>query len=246
MEVRWKHVALPLAMGVLFGVVVAAQRAGTPQPSSGNARDISGFWELSLDGKNVPPASLTPGVTKAMLDAHARHDAHAILWCNWLGVPAAMDSPRPIDIRQGAREIIMSFEFNATPRHIYLNRSTHASKDEYDPTTSGDSIAHWDGDTLVVDTIYMDGEKGVTGIPGGGFRTSDSHWVERYRLLNNGAVLSVVSTWDDAKVFRRPHTYEFRYLRAPKFYEAQQPLACDPFDEGRAKFLSQPPAASAR
>ena len=75
-----------------------------------------------------------------------------------------------------------------------------------------------------MDTIGFDGAKGVTMIPGGGYRTSDSHLVERYRLLNGGTVLSVTFTWEDPKVFRTPHSYEFRYVRAPRLYEAQPPL----------------------
>jgi hypothetical protein len=77
----------------------------------------------------------------------------------------------------------------------------------------------------------------VTSIPGGGFRTSSSHLVERYRLLNDN-LLSVTFRWEDPNVFRAPHTYEFRYLRAPRLYEAQPPLACNPFDEARAAFLT--------
>ena len=57
----------------------------------------------------------------------------------------------------------------------------------FDPTTSGDSIARWDGDTLVVDTLGFDGAKGLTAIPGGGFRTSQSHLIERFRLIKDGA-----------------------------------------------------------
>ena len=93
---------------------------------------------------------------------------------------------------------------------------------------------------LAAPLIGFDGDKGVTMIPGGGYRTSDSHLTERYRLLNDGNVLSVTFTWEDANVFRTPHTYEFRYLRAPRLYEAQPPLACNPFDDARTTFLSQP------
>ena len=110
--------------------------------------------------------------------------------------------------------------------------------DIFDPTTNGDSIARWEGDTLIVDTIGFDGAKGVTMIPGGGYRSSDSHLIERFRLMNDGAVLSVTFIWEDAKVFRTPHTYEFRYVRAPRPYEAQPPLPCNPFDEQRTAFLS--------
>ena len=88
-----------------------------------------------------------------MIEAEARKTAKAIRWCNWVGMPTTMDVGRPLNIRQGAREIVIMAESPVTPvRHLYLNRKTHIDKDIFDPTTSGDSIAHWEGDTLVVDT----------------------------------------------------------------------------------------------
>jgi len=238
-----KHTLFAAVAAVALAAVAAthAQQRGLPAPPSPSGRDISGFWELSFDGRNVPPAVLVSEVTRAVIGTHAKHDADAIRWCNFLGIPFGMESSRPIDIRQGRREIVMNFEWRVTPRHVYLDRTAHISADEFDPTTNGDSIGHWEGDALVVDTVGFDGNKGVTAIPGGGFRTSRSHLVERYRLLNDGAVLSVVSEWIDPTVFRTPHVYEFRYLRAPRFYEAQPPLACDPFDEVRAQFLTGRP-----
>lgn len=218
-------------------MLIAVLWAAAARPAAQGTPDISGFWELSFDSRRVPAAQLVPGVTPAVLAKQAGHDAHAIRWCNFLGLPAAMDSPRPINIRQGRREIVIAFETVATPRHLYF-RAAHADKEVFDPTTSGDSIARWEGDTLVVDTVGFDGNKGVTAIPGGGFRTSSSRLVERYRLLRDD-LLSVIFTWEDPGVFRAPHTYEFRYLRAPRLYEAQAPLACNPFDETRAAFLGR-------
>jgi len=228
---RFATLIVIAAMAVFGGAAARGAVAAQSSP------DISGFWELSFDSRRVPAASLAPGVTPTLLAKQAAHDAHAIRWCNFLGLPAAMDSTRPINIRQGRREMVINFETVATPRHLYF-RASHPNMEIFDPTTNGDSIARWDGDTLVVDTIGFDGAKGVTMIPGGGYRTSDSHLVERFRLLNQGAVLSLTFTWEDAKVFRMPHTYEFRYVRAPRMYEAQPPLACNPFDEQRAAFLS--------
>jgi len=215
---------------ILFAVVISAT------PSAQSSPDISGFWELSFDSRRVPAASLLPAVTPAVLAKRTEHDAHAIRWCNFLGLPMAMDSPRPINIRQGRREIVINFETVATPRHLYF-RPSHPNMEIFDPTTNGDSIARWEGDTLIVDTIGFDGGNGERMMPDRVYRTSDSHLIERLRLLND-ALLTVTSTWQDAKVFRTPHTYEFRYVRAPRLYEAQPPLACNPFDEQRAAFLS--------
>ena len=226
-----RHAAILIIAAAVLSTLLSRTASAQATP------DISGFWELSFDSRRIPAADLAPAVTPAVLAKQREQDASAIRWCNFLGVPAAMDSPRPINIRQGRREVAINFETVATPRHIYF-RASHPNLETFDPTTSGDSIARWEGDTLVVDTVGFDGAKGVTAIPGGGFRTSDSHLVERYRLLNDGTVLSVTFTWEDPKVFRRPHTYEFRYLRAPRFYEAQAPLACNPFDEARTAFLT--------
>lgn len=222
----------------------AAQQATADRAGSGAARDLSGFWELSFDSRKVPAANLVSSVTPATLAERAAKDAHAIRWCNTLGVPFIMDTGRPLDIRQGATAIIIAPEHASAPRYLYLDRSTHISEDIFDPTTSGDSIAHWEGNTLVVDTVGFHEDRGVTSIPGGGFRTSGSRLVERYRLLENGAVLSVVFTWTDPKVFRTPHTYEFRYYRLPANYEARTWLPCDPYNEVRAKFLEDQGAAA--
>jgi hypothetical protein len=220
-------------------VILFAACAATARPAAQGPPDISGFWELPFDGRRVPPARLAPAMTASALAKLAERDAHAVRWCNFLGLPAAMDSPRPMNIRQGRREIVINFETVATPRHIYF-RAAHPNMEIFDPTTTGDSIARWEGDTLLVDTIGFDGSKGLTAIPGGGYRTSNSHLIERFRLMDNGSTLSVTFSWEDAAVFRAPHVYEFRYVRAPRSYEAQPPLACNPFDASRAAFLTRP------
>ena len=227
-----------IGLVLLAATVTAWSVVSFAQGRTTSAPDISGYWELPLDGRHVPPARLTPRVTPAILQAQAKNDAKAIRWCNWVGMPTTMDVGRPLDIRQGTREIVVLAESPVTPvRHLYLNRTTHISPDVFDATTSGDSIARWDGDTLVVDTTGFEPTHGVTAIPGGGFRTATSHLVERYRLLKNGTMLSVTFTWTDPAVFAMPHSYEFRYQRLERGYEARPYARCDPFDTERAAFL---------
>jgi hypothetical protein len=206
------------------------------------ASDISGFWALRFDSKNVPMAELSPKFTKAALDAHLRKDADAIRWCNHLGVPFVMDDPSsgPIDIRQGRVEVAVVSNVVSVARHLYIDGRKHVNPDAFDPTTSGDSVGRWEGDTLIVDTIGIAGNRGITSIPGGGFRTDKSHLVERYRLLEGGKQLSVTFTWDDPDVFRVPHTYQYIYYRAPAGSEGGT-LACNPFDEQRTSFLTGTP-----
>ncbi len=225
------------ALFVMLPVHAAAPNA------SFDPHNISGFWELSYDSRNIPPANLQPSVTPAVIADQAAKDANARRWCYFIGVPAAMDSPRPIDIRQSAHEVLINFEWRATPRHIYLDRKENMVLDDYDLTSTGDSVGRWEGNTFVVTTVGIDGTKGQTLLPGGGFRTTDSKLTERYQLVKNGDVLIVTFTWEDPKVFRTPHTYAYRYMRAPKFYEVQTPLDCDPLDKERAEFFTNPLSA---
>ena len=216
-----------------------AQRGGAPQMAPVDPHDLSGYWLLTIDGRKVPPSVLQPTVTKAMIQQHLDKDVHAIRWCNLLGTPFVMDPGVPIDIRVGTREMIIDTPTPADPRHIYF-RPAHTSEDVLDPSTNGDSIAHWDGDTLIVDTIGFSPTRGITAIPGGGYKTATTHLVEEFKLLNNGATLSVKSTWTDPKMFKTSHTYEYRYTRLAKTYEPTIGFACNPYDQARADFLGDP------
>ena len=231
---------------VLASIVATAQGRGgrgvaAPAQAPSDPHDLSGFWELPPDGRNVPQASLAPGITQRVLDRYAAHDAKSVRWCNTIGVPAMMALNRPFDLRHTDQFMVIVPEHTtASNRWVYLNRSVHINPEIFETNTNGDSIGHWQGDTLIVDTIGFDPDHGLLQIPGGGFRTDRSHLVERYRLLKDGAILSVVSTWTDPKVFRNPHTYEYRFNRLPSDYEPRPSIGCDPYDEDRGRFLADP------
>jgi hypothetical protein len=223
-------------LGALALIGFPGSRLAAQAPAAPNT-DISGFWELNFDGRKVPRANLVPKVTPAMVAEKAKRDEYAIRWCNSLGMPFFMDNGRPLDIRVGATGVILAPEFYNSPRYLYLNRKTHIGEDIYDPSTYGDSVARWEGSTLVVETVGFHPDRGITAIPGGGYKTATSRLTERYSLLENGQILSVVFTWTDPNMFQTPHTYEFRYHRLPASYEARPWLPCDPYNETRAKFL---------
>lgn len=240
-EVRDSRIYVLALVGVAAAGIVLAQRGGGGM-AAGSApfdpHDVSGYWELGPESKSIPPADLLPVITKAMLDKARDADLISYRWCRPLGLPALMDGGRPIDIEQGQHEIIITTEINSSPRHIYFNRP-HVNADIFDPSSVGDSIAHWDGDTLVVDTIGFHARNGRMLIPGGGFRTENSHLVEHFKLLKNGTILSVESTWTDPKVFRTPHSYEYRYTKLDAKYEPRPGIACDPYDEDRTAFVER-------
>jgi len=215
------------------GGISMARPAAVPRDALGHP-DISGYWELRYDSRNVPPASLTQDA--ASKEAEQRqHDLLAIRFCALVGMPEVMEDGATLDIRQGPSVIGMLAKTPSSVRYIYTDGRSHPAKDEIDPVTNGNSIGQWEGDALMVDTIGFS-DRGITAIPGGGFRTPDSHLVERFHLLNGGALLSATSTWDDAQVFKTPHTYEFRYYKVP---EISYPLqyGCSANDQDRANFI---------
>jgi hypothetical protein len=223
----------------LVGVTLLAVAFPWRAQNVSSPPDLSGYWKLRYDSLNVPHAALTAQMRGVDADAIARHDSEAIRWCDNLGVPALMGDRSPLDIRQSPTMIAIVAKPPSSVRDIYIDGRSHPAKGDYDPTTNGNSIGHWEGDTLVVDTVGFN-DRGVTRIPGGGLRTPDSHLIERYRLLDGGQRLSVTFTWEDSKIFAKPHTYEFRYYRIPRISEPRI-YACDALDPERAQFLTEQP-----
>ena len=223
-----------LRRGVLFAALWLSSSLAFSQSPGTSHPDLSGYWELRYDSFNVQAASLTPQAAADQANQR-RQDTDAVRWCINVGVPALMGDRSALDLRQSPTVIGMVAKAPSSVRYIYTDGRPHPDKDDLDPTTNGHSIGHWEGDTLVVDTIGFN-DRGVRSIPGGGLRTPNSHLTERYRLLEGGQRLSVTFTWEDAGVFQKPHTYEFRYYRVRQISEPRV-FTCNPNDAERAKFL---------
>ena len=229
--------SLFLAAALLSSDVVAEAQPAL-QPPRANP-DFSGFWQLRFDSRNIPPASLTTWAEDIDKKALAQRDLYVIRWCNHVGLPAMMDDGAPLDIRQGRYELAIASQSVSPGRHIYLDGRSQPSLDTFDPTTLGNSIGHWEDDSLVVETIGFN-DKGITDIPGGGIRTPDSRLTEVYRLQDQGRKLEVTFTWTDPKVYTSPHTYRFLFQKAPPGTRAHE-WFCDPADSARARFLLDRP-----
>jgi len=70
----------------------------------------------------------------------------------------------------------------------------------------GDSIASWDGDTLVIDTTNLNGKFWL--VIGGDYLSDAAHIVERFTFINHDT-LDWQATITDPKTFTRPWTMKF-------------------------------------
>ena len=232
-----------IAIAVLFLFILNVP--GFTQTNTGGGAvgpapvNISGYWELRYDSRNVPIPALTPKAAAISQATKNKNRLHNVRWCILLGMPFIMDSEAPIDIQQDAKFIGILAEPVSGPRTIYIDGRLHPSAEIFDATTNGHSIGHWDGDTLVVDTVGFS-DKGLTDIPGGGTRTPTSHLVEKYRLINGGQNLLVTFTWTDPATFVKPFTYAFKYYRAAPDYHPRD-YDCNAGDKDRAAFLESTP-----
>ena len=96
-------------------------------------------WEARIRGIQNASADQTVGQKK----------------CTW-GVPMVMvQSPLMFEALVTPEETAMIFSGREI-RHIYTDGRAHLSPDRVFPTHWGDSIGHWEGQTLVIDTVAVD------------------------------------------------------------------------------------------
>jgi hypothetical protein len=121
--------------------------------------------------------------------------------CWLVGVPAFLVAPvfRPIFIVQSAKEVVMTWQLDHQSRHIYLN-VPHSAKVK--PSYFGESVGHYEGDTLVVDTIGINDKTFIDDYltP----HTDKLHVIERYRMTDGGKTLEVKLRVEDPGAFTMP------------------------------------------
>lgn len=189
-------------------------------------RDISGVWgELPSGrpgfnyGMSTPPPPLTEwgmqnlrmmeGITHAAVgDPRATETINGVPTltlggqypgkdCEPLGMPANLDYVDfgPVEFvytRDGDR-IIQMMEYHREWRTFWLDEE---HPDDVFPTYMGHSVAHWEGNTLVVDTIGYNGLTQLT--QGVGHRPSDAfHLVERYTRISYDRLQLEMTMYDE-------------------------------------------------
>ena len=105
----------------------------------------------------------------------------------------------PMQIVQTPKQIVILYEYFTVFRVIPLDQKSHP--DDLEPSFLGNSIGHWEGDTLVVDVVGFN-DKGWV-LSGGIFHSDALHLTERFRRIDYDTI-TYEATIEDPKVFTQP------------------------------------------
>jgi hypothetical protein len=197
-----------LLFAMLGSAVLGAQTNPTdasskpiPRTSDGKP-DFSGFFNLQYTpnmamGKEdlVPYA---PAGKAAYLNHDAKDDPTSNCWLP--GVPRIMQSPYPTQFVQTPTHLVILFEYMHTFRSIPLNGRPHPANME--PAFMGDSTGHWEGDTLVVDTVGLKGPPWTWLDTAGHQHSDEMHVTERFRRTADN--IQYEYTLNDSKMYEKP------------------------------------------
>ncbi|MEO8721936.1 MAG: hypothetical protein ABI395_00205 [Sphingobium sp.] len=135
------------------------------------------------------------------------------------GMPTIMGGIYAIEFVQSPKQVVVLAEFLTQTRRIYIDEAM-PPVDEIFPSYNGYSVAHWEGDTLAVETRGVRDSVPFLSMP----HSADMVLTERIRLTAPDRLEDQI-TITDPKVFAKPYTFIFGYQRLEK-YKIQENI-CD-------------------
>jgi len=162
--------------------------------------------------------------------------------CKSSGFPAIMEAPVPdylFELLVTPEQVLLTAT-DGTVRHIYTDARAHPPAEQLWPTAAGDSIGHWEGATLVIDTIAREAGA-ITPFPGGANLSDQAHFTERLRRTGVDELEDRL-TIEDPQRFTRPWQLTLHYVRVHDINRLV-PVGCehDRNPEVGGKFIIVPP-----
>ncbi len=141
------------------------------------------------------------------------------------GYPALMlDSPLMFEVLPTPKETALIFSSREI-RHVYTDGRAHPGKDDLWPTVWGDSIGHWEGQTLVIDTVAVKAALDFMHLGGtpvlafGGieemqlvtYLSPETHFIEKLRMIDKNHLedqFTIIDPVNFTKPWELTRTYE--------------------------------------
>jgi hypothetical protein len=263
MRIHRFGVAFSFAMALCFSLALSAQ---TKQPSkpltaatTDAAHDLSGvwfddrprpltanerYWIYKFNAEEPPmtawgKAQYNAAKSSFGTTAYPLAETNDPLYhaCTPPGFPRIFLHPFPMQIVEATGEVIMLLEYDSIRHKIFTDG--RAQDTTLGPLWMGDSIGHWEGDTLVADTVNFNDKTWLDRI---GHPHSDAlHVIERIRRVDHDHLVDDI-TIEDPKAYTKPWTTHIEFGLRPKWTLQEQ--FCE--DEESFKAMDQDAAAPAK
>ena len=255
LEISIATVLLLVAAGVLLFSGARATRRLTNQAASVDfAHDLTGVWSQRPPAsarsyinftffKDEPP--MTPWAEAKYRTAKPSFGPHSFPiaeandpvyhGCFPPGVPRVFLHPLIMEIVQTPARLIILFEYDQMRREIYTDGHPHDTS--LGPSWMGDSIGHWEGDALVVDTLNFNDKTWLDRI---GHPHSDAlHLVEHFRRPDHDTLVDDM-TIEDPKAYTKPLSAQLYYRLRPDWRILEQFCEDNATFEGVEKLEAAP------
>lgn len=233
----WSRIGVAVAAAAAVGMAVVPPASGASKYPGNQGLtwaqiaklpNWQGIWQLdwehnlSLLGGASPERDLTPKAQAAYTSFMAKQKFGEDVQpqtanCLPPGMPQIMTQPYPIEFLFNPGKVVILIEAYEQERTIYTDGRTHPPASTLTPTFQGDSIGHWEGDTLVVDTVGVLPDQGpgphtASGIASGVSHDAAMRIIERIRKIDNDH-MQITRTIIDPKVLVKPWTVTLPFVR---------------------------------
>jgi hypothetical protein len=220
---------IPLACAALmvFSSVASAQTKASSGKSAPTG-DLTGVWYPSsvntfnfiwtdAQGQKLSALPMTPWGEERLKGNHPIGGEYTALTsndpnfsCLPPGVPNVYTHAYPLEILQVPGRTIFHFEYDHLVREIFTDGREHVK--DANPTWMGDSVGHWEGDTLVADSTGFNDKTwlDVTGHP----HSESLHVVERFHRMDHNTLMIDI-TIDDPQAYTAPLKTQRKYILKP-------------------------------
>ena len=208
-------VAVMLPMHAADEQEVQPPAGPAPRTPSGKV-DFSGVWQrpyvpdMTRDGKDqkgMPELPFTP-LGEAEWKNYDAAEGDYTGACLPFGMLRSVNGPMPIQIMQNDTYFAFLFEQNSWFTVVPIDGRRHG---DGVPTWFGDSVGHWEGDTLVIDTVNFNGKTRLDTV--GHPHSEQLHLVQRYSRPDRGHISYEVIVEDPktyTKSWKNTRTFTLR------------------------------------
>lgn len=167
-------------------------------------------WTLLFAGRERAAPKLTPAA-QAQFDAYQESiretgpNQEAQAMCLPPGIPGVMQQPYPIEILYSPGRVTILTEAYQQARRIYLDG--RPLPEDPDLFFNGNSVGHWDGDTLVVDTVGLSPQTNL--VPG--LRHTEKSRVRERIYLQAPGELIVEMSFTNPDLLTEPFLVKIAY-----------------------------------